>query len=123
MTKNFFLWILLLSFGILLNIYSVFAAEKPLYDAQGKRDPFSPLLTSTSTVAAGLVGIETAEEIRVEGIVHDPSGSFVIANGQVLKQGESIGGVKVAKIRKDGVVFLINGVETFKPIYQSDTDA
>lgn len=117
-----FLWILTAAFGmIFLDIFNAVASEQTLYSAKGKRDPFVQLITMTSRVSAGLVGVETLEEIVIEGIIYDSKkGSVVIANGSVLREGEELGNVKVIKIKPDGAVFSVNGVEGYKPMYQDE---
>lgn len=117
-----FLWILSVGFGMIYPSYRTGAAEQVSYDSHGKRDPFMPLVTLTSRVASGLVGIENSDDIMVEGIVFDPKkGSVVIINGSVLKEGEEFGNLKVLKIRPDGAIFSVNGTECYKPLYQQET--
>ena len=94
------------------------AAEEGLYNPHGKRDPFVSLVTTATRVSSGLVSVENIEELNVEGIVYDPKGSIIVVNGTVLKEGEELGAVKVLKIREDGALFSINGVESFKPLYE-----
>ncbi len=117
-----FLWILPVAFGmIFLDIFNAAASEQTLYSAKGKRDPFVQLITMTSRVAAGLVGVETLDEISIEGIIYDSKkGSVVIANGSVLREGEELGSVKVVKIKPDGAIFSVNGVEGYKAMYQDE---
>ena len=100
----------------------VFAAPGDLYNANGKRDPFVPLVTQTSRqTASGLIGVESVDEIAIQGIIYDPkNGSMVIANDALLREGEEQGAVKVLKVRPGGVLFSVNGVEAFKNQYQSD---
>ena len=118
MFRRFFLWIVLVASGMILLCQPVKAAEEELYDAHGKRDPFAPLVTTATHISSGLVSIESPEELVVEGIVYDPHGSIVITNGAVLKEGEELGAVKVLKIRPDGALFSVNGVEAFKSLYE-----
>lgn len=93
-------------------------AEGPMYDSQGRRDPFAPLISSNSRGGSGLAGIETVNDIDVQGIVYDPGGdSVVIVNGTMLKQGEEFNNVLIKSIQQDGVVFVINGSEAYKPLY------
>lgn len=118
-----FLWILFLAFGTLLLVEGMGAADEAVYDAYGKRDPFAPIVTSTAKEAAGLIGIDSVEDISIEGIVYDPKqGSIAIVNGAVLREQEESGAVKVLKIKTDGVLFLINGVERFKSIHPDDSN-
>lgn len=93
-------------------------AEEVSYDAHGHRDPFTPLVSMTSRSASGLVGVDAADELKVEGIVFDPEGSIAIVNGSVMKEGDELGNVKLIQIRKDGALFTINGIEAFKSLYQ-----
>jgi hypothetical protein len=120
--KRSFLWILWGSFGMILSCFNAFAADEPAqYDAHGKRDPFVPLVTLTMREAPGLIGVETADELNVEGIVYDDKkGSVVVINGSVLREGEELGAVKVLKIKPNGVVVTINGVEAYKEMYQQE---
>ena len=114
---------------------SVVAAESPapgdhagqpspdkLYDARGRRDPFVPLVTQTTRqVASGLIGVQSIDEISIQGVIYDPKkGSMVIVNGSLLKEGEEEGTVKVLKIETDGALFSINGIEGYKAQYASE---
>ena len=94
-----------------------------MYDAHSKRDPFVPLVTLSTKVSSGLLGVESIDEIVVEGVVYDANkGSIVIANGSVLKEGEEFGNVKVVAIKPNGAVFSINGAQDFKPLYQQQEE-
>jgi hypothetical protein len=117
-----FLWIFVQVFGIIVLPQKAGAETESLYTSRGKRDPFLQLVTSSSRQATGLLGVESAEEISVEGVAYDEKkGSVVVANGNVLREGEEIGNVKVGKITPDGAFFMVNGAETFKPMYQEET--
>ncbi|MBI2095827.1 MAG: hypothetical protein HYT89_06635 [Candidatus Omnitrophica bacterium] len=121
----FFLWILPPGFGMILAESSAQAGEleSPVYTARGKRDPFVPLVTASARHVEGLLGAETAEDITVEGVVYDPKGgSVVIVSGTLLKEGETVGGVKVVEVKPEGVLFSIHGVESFKPMYPREED-
>lgn len=103
-------------------ITAVEAAENPTYDGKDKRDPFVPLVTlTTRDTAGGLSGIEGADDLKIEGIVYDPNGSVIIVNGQVLKEGDEKGGVKVLKIDPAGAKFLISGTESYVRLYRDET--
>ena len=116
-----FLWIVLVVFGTLSPVIAIGSEEPLLYDARGKRDPFVPILSSTARETTGLAGVETLDEIIIEGVVYDPkSGSVVIVNGTVLKEKDESGNVKVLEIKPDGAVFSVNGIEGFRPMYQED---
>ena len=116
-----FLWTLILAFGIIVIENTATVGEEALYNSHGRRDPFVPLVSQTTKTAAGLAGVETVEEVTIEGVVYDPKhGSVVVINGSVMKEGEESGSVKVLQIKSDGAWFLINGTRVFKPMYQND---
>ncbi|MBI4431895.1 MAG: hypothetical protein HY592_00200 [Candidatus Omnitrophica bacterium] len=115
-------WILSLAFGIIFQTSLGYADEvKSLYDSHGKRDPFMPLVSLTARQAAGLLSVQNIEDLRVEGIVHDPKGSMVIVNGSLMKEGEEAASVKVVDVQAAGATFLVNGVEAFVPIYKEES--
>ena len=120
MKQSTFLWILTLGFGMIFLISDAVAdAPRASYDAHGKRDPFIPLITRGSSAGTGLLGVESIEDIVVEGIVYDPrKGSIVIANGAVLKEGQKQGFVRVVEVRPKGAVFSIHGIEAYKPLFE-----
>lgn len=71
------------------------------YDSKGKRDPFVPLLGKTPAAkkGEGLAYVETVSELRLEGIVWDPSsGSYAFLNGEVLMPGDQVGKVKLLAV-------------------------
>ena len=117
-------WLFCLAFGIIMADV-VGAEEGGVYSAKGKRDPFVPLITSSARVStvAGLIGVETLEDLVLEGVVQDadPKKSVAVANGTVLKEGDEAGSVKLLKIQPDGALFSVNGMEGFKPLYQDET--
>lgn len=106
---------------MILSLSGPSAAEESLYTAKGKRDPFVQLVTTGARPSAGgLLSVESAEEITVEGVVYAGKESIVVANGSVMKAGEEVGNVKVLEIRPEGAVFSVNGVEAYKPLYQQE---
>ena len=87
-------------------------AEEALfkYNAKGKRDPFVPLISESGGYVSDAYEASAVEDIRLEGIVWDDAkGSIAIINGEIVKEGEVIGSIKVLKINKDGVVFDVGG--------------
>ena len=116
-------WILPLFFVIMGAAVFASADEKVSYDAHGKRDPFVPLVSETSVPvpmeeAAMLTNMD---EIKIEGIVYDPNqGSIVMLNGNMLREGEALGGIKVLKIQPDGVSLLFNDQEIFKEMHSEE---
>ena len=45
----------------------------------------------------------------------------MVANGSVMKEGEETGNVKVIRIQPDGVVFSVNEIEGYRPLYQEES--
>ncbi len=117
-----FMWIFLAAFAIIFSVSSVLA-EPISYVAKGKRDPFVQLVASSKQAVGGLLGVESIDEIVVEGIMMDADSrnSIVVANGSVMKEGEEVGDVKLVKIQADGAVFSVNGMEEFKALYADET--
>lgn len=75
------------------------------YGSKDKRDPFIPLIGE---------GVEflTSQKVRsikgmnLEGVIFDPpAGSLAIINGEIIKEGENIGGFTLSKIKKSSVIF------------------
>ena len=89
----------------------ILAAEEAFkYNANSKRDPFTPLISETGNYASDAYEASAIEDIRLEGIVWDDlKGSIAIINGEIAKEGESLGAVKILKIEKDSVTFGVNG--------------
>lgn len=116
-----FLWTLIFAFGIIISESSA-QAEELAYRSRGRRDPFAPLVTLTTKTATSLAGIESVEDVTIEGIMYDPkNGSVVVVNGSVMKEGEESGSVKVLQIKAGGVWFQVNGARVYKPMYQGDS--
>ena len=78
------------------------------YQSKGKRDPFIPLLTEggqrihpsgyDEQVPTGVAGL------ALQGIVYEKGGaSYALINGEVVREGEEVEGVKVLKIDADAV--------------------
>ena len=87
-------------------------AEEALfkYNAKGKRDPFVPLISESGGYASDAYEASAAEDIRLEGIVWDEvKGSIAIINGEIAKEGDVMGSVKILKINKDSVIFDVGG--------------
>ncbi len=110
---------------IFFNVSAQAAEAAPadeLYSARGRRDPFVPLVTqSTRQVASGLLGVQSIDEISIQGVIYDPkNGSMVIVNDSLLKEGDEEGTVKVLRIDTDGALFSINGIEGYKTQYVSE---
>lgn len=117
---RWFLWIIAAASGIMTDVFVFAEARKPSYEAGGKRDPFVSLIASMTTESSGLLGVETAEDLTVEGVAYDPKeGSMVIVNGVMLREGEEVGAVRVLEVKSDGARFSVAGVESFKPVREA----
>ena len=83
-----------------------------VYHAEGKRDPFVPLVTAGMRLIEGLGAVETIEDLTLEGIVFDSDGNSVaIINGVILTEGEVVNNLRVEKIEVDNVKFYLNDIE------------
>ena len=99
-------------FLILFLARTGFAEEAFKYDAKAARDPFVPLVSEGGMFVSDAYGISSIKDIRLEGIVWDKAkGSIAIINGEIVREGEVIGIVKVLRIEKGAVVFEIDGGE------------
>ena len=80
------------------------------YDSKNRRDPFIPLISESGGYASDAHEASAVEDIRLEGIVWDDvKGSIAIINGEIVKEGDAMGSIKVLKINKDSVVFDVGG--------------
>ena len=103
---QFFLWIVLPAFGMIYPLCTIKADEQHvLYDAHGKRDPFVPLVTLSTKVSSGLLGVESIDEIMVEGVVYDPKNTKWNDVGNV-----SIPGAQCGIPRKPAQEKLLHGI-------------
>jgi len=112
--------------GVVLGL----AAAASAYEAKGRRDPFVPLLTAAGTLREPLATASPSAKaggpLRLEGIVHDPSGpSVAIINGTVWRVGELRDEVEVVAIEPSSVVVRHRGVqETLRlPVPAADAAA
>ena len=100
--------LVLLISGMAVGMVSAEEAFK--YNAKGKRDPFVPLISESGGYASDAYEASAVEDIRLEGIVWDDvKGSIAIINGEIVKEGDAMGSIKVLKINKDSVVFDVGG--------------
>ena len=79
------------------------------YNSRGKRDPFVPLVgVKREGGAAGLAGIYSVEDVVLQGIVTGPDGAYnVIMNGEVVKEGKTVGRLSVECIESNSVTIKI----------------
>lgn len=113
MNKNIYnsILTLLLSLYIASSLLAV-EAEDFVYDSKSRRDPFIPLITHKARGAAGLEGVQTIEDVNLEGIVWDARGdSIAILNGVIIKEGQTIANVTMKRIEEKSISLLINQIE------------
>lgn len=91
----------------------LFAQEKFVYNAEGKRNPFSPLVTADGRLIRLEEEVQNPTGLSLQGIIYDDKGlSYAIVNASVVKVGDTIGKYQVLRIEKNCVIF-ISGGETF----------
>ncbi len=101
---------LILCFYALQSAFCIFAfaQERLVYDDQGKRNPFIPLVTSSGRIIN--LDQESNSELRLDGIIYDGRGlSYAIVNQEVVRISDWVGNYQVLKIEKNKVIFLKNG--------------
>jgi hypothetical protein len=81
------------------------------YESKGKRDPFIPLIgQEKGGRSPGLEGIVSIRDVSLEGIATGPSGkNIAILNGQMVKEKDKFGLLKIKKISKKTVELSIDG--------------
>jgi hypothetical protein len=78
------------------------------YYSEGKRDPFVPLVTGEVITSLGIQSVETIEDVKLEGIVFDPSGeSIAVLNGEIVREGEKAYNVEIVKIYNNAVTLKV----------------
>ena len=88
----------------------LYAEDAFKYNAKSRRDPFIPLISETGSYASDAYEASAVEDIRLEGIVwEDAKGSIAIINGEIAREGDTIGSIKILKIDRDSVIFDVNG--------------
>ena len=109
------LWMMLWCWGSTSGREIVLAepqhAPKP-YEANGRRDPFVPLVRDGRLVSpAGTpTSVARPSDLSLAGILWDPAGhSLALMNDTEVKVGEMIGGYEVMEIRRNAVVLMRDG--------------
>ncbi|MFT5207958.1 MAG: hypothetical protein ACI9CF_001722 [Candidatus Omnitrophota bacterium] len=112
------LWKFMSIFSILILI-GINAGAEIVYDDKGLRDPLLPLISDEVNVVSGLSGVQTIDDIILEGYANDTNNKpMIIANGMVLYEGDQEKRVKVQQITERGVTFIINDKSYFKTFRQ-----
>lgn len=78
-----------------------------VYDAQDKRDPFLPLVSSDGRVLEPRIVKGSEGRPQIEGIIYEAGGpSYAVVNGEVIKAGDTSGGYQVLEIHPEKVIFV-----------------
>jgi hypothetical protein len=114
MSKNKPVFSLLNAFFCVILPLSFVLAEEFVYDSQGKRNPFIPLVTPDGRYQK-LEADETKaadETLKLEGIMYDKFGiSYAVVNGVVARIGDMVGEYQILKIEEKKVMFMREGLE------------
>ena len=74
-----------------------------VYNENGKRDPFWPLVSASGTITTYESDM-TAADMVLEGVVVDAHGdNLAIVNGKIVKKGEQVASYQVDSISNDHV--------------------
>jgi hypothetical protein len=99
-----------------------FADGEFIYDAQGKRDPFIPIITPDGRfqkLEPEEVKVDSA--LSLEGIIYDKYGiSYAIVNGLVVKVGDTVDDYQVLNIEEAKVIFIKEGQITEMDLKKGD---
>ena len=107
-----FLWNLFAAFGMIFLSSSLSAAEKSLYNAHGKRDPFWRLVSPSGALLNYDSDLQLSD-MALDGIISDPNGqNLAIINSVIVKTNDKIGLYVVSEVDKDKVI-LTKGAEIY----------
>ncbi|MFH1413651.1 MAG: hypothetical protein ABIG56_02265 [Candidatus Omnitrophota bacterium] len=85
------------------------ADQDYVFDAGGKRNPFSPLVTSEGLLLK-LDAPRSGTGLYLEGIIFDENGkSYAIVNAEVVMVGDRVNDYQLLKIEKNKVFFSKEG--------------
>ena len=109
--RRFFAIIIYLYAAIFLSKVSLAAepeqGEVFAYDAQDKRDPFLPLVSSDGRVLEPQIVKGSEGRPQIEGIIYEAGGSsYAVVSGEVVRAGDTIGGYQVLEIHLEKIVFV-----------------
>ena len=99
--KRYFIIFLLVAFLVSPFFAQELSAGQYQYSSKDRRDPFIPLVArgEAQSSVEGLMTVESIEDIKLEGIIYDPSGrSIAVLNGELVKEGQRIHNVEILKI-------------------------
>ena len=97
-------FLMLAVFGVHL-MCPVAAGAVFVYDSEGKRDPFVPLVGVVgASSASDIGGITSLDGVSLQGIIVDPAGNrSVILNGEIMKEGDIFGDLTIVTISNNEV--------------------
>ena len=104
-------WLIIQIIFTFLSSTYAFGAEGLKYDGKGRRDPFTPLVTSEGRILPGAKSdnVETGS-IALEGIIWDEKGkSIAIINGKLVSEKDLVLGMRILKINKDNILINKDG--------------
>ena len=114
----------ILIFAGLLLLYLLSSASSGknfVYNDQGRRDPFFPLVDANGRVLMVCEDTTKVGDLQLEGILWDSEeDSFVIINGEIFAEGESIGDFRVIKIEKTQVTLSRNNEKCILKLEEED---
>jgi len=84
----------------------LFSQDEIIYDDEGRRDPFMPLVTRDGRLLI-LEPTKAEEKILLGGIIYVENGiSYAIINGEVVSVGDYILGHSVFSIEENKVILI-----------------
>ena len=101
-------FLMLAVFGVHL-ICPVAAEAVFVYDSEGNRDPFVPLIgVAGASSASGVGGVTSLDGVSLQGIIVGPAGNrSVILNGEIMKEGDIFGDLTIVTISNNKVTVKI----------------
>jgi len=118
-----YLWFLI--FSILFLAQAGICAEETetrAYSHRGRRDPFVPLVGVTARATESLEDVMSIDDVNLQGLASDSAGrKAAIINGEMIKEGETVGRLTVKKIFKNGIIVVIDDEEHKINIHEEGT--
>lgn len=107
-------YIILIITALIVKTCGVYCADAAIgafkYESKGKRDPFVPLIGRERGKSAGLESIRSIQDVNLEGIAIGASGkNIAILNGQMVRENDKFGVLKIKKISQKSVQLSIDG--------------
>lgn len=84
--------------------------EVYVYDSQGKRDPFLPLVSLDGRILEPQIAKDGEGKPQLEGIIYEAGNtSYAVVNGEVVRAGDASGPYQILEIYQEKVVFVKGG--------------